>query len=72
MTFVVRGRHESFERLHRRFKKAVQQDKVLVKARRRRFYEKPSQTRKRKAIKKRIKSRRITRKMQGLGGRRRR
>jgi len=52
--------------------KAVQQDKVLVKARRRRFYEKPSQTRKRKAIKKRIKSRRITRKMQGLGGRRRR
>jgi len=72
MTFVVRGRHESFERLHRRFKKAVQQDKVLVKARRRRFYEKPSQTRKRKAIKKRLKSRRTTRKMQGLGGRRRR
>lgn len=72
MTFVVRGRNESFERLHRRFKKAVQQDKVLVKARRRRFYEKPSQTRKRKAIKKRIKSRRTTRKMQGFGGRRRR
>ena len=72
MTFVVRGRSESFERLHRRFKKAVQQDKVLVKARRRRFYEKPSQTRKRKAIKKRTKSRRTTRKMQGLGPRRRR
>jgi len=72
MTFVVRRRNESFERLHRRFKKAVQQDKVLVKARRRRFYEKPSQTRKRKAIRKRVKSRRTTRKMQGLGGRRRR
>jgi len=72
MTFVVRGSNESFERLLRRFKKAVQQDKVLVKARRRRFYEKPSQTRKRKAIKKRVKSRRTTRKMQGLGRRRRR
>jgi len=71
VTFVVRQRSESFERLLKRFKKAVQQDKVLVKARRRRFYEKPSQTRKRKAIKKRIKSRRTTRKMQGLGRRRR-
>ena len=70
MTFVVRGRSESFERLLRRFKKSVQQDKVLVKARRKRFYEKPSQTRKRKAIKKRVKSRRTTRKMQGLGPRR--
>jgi len=71
MTFVVRGRNESFERLLGRFKKTVQQDKILVKARRRRFYEKPSQTRKREAIKKRVKSRRTTRKMQGLGHRRR-
>jgi small subunit ribosomal protein S21 len=64
MGFVVRERNESFERLLRRFKKAVQQDKILTKARRRRFYEKPSQIRKRKAIKKRIKSRRSTYKMQ--------
>jgi len=64
MSFVVREGNESFERLLKRFKKAVQQDKVLTQARRRRFYEKPSQIRKRKAIKKRVKSRRTTYKIQ--------
>ena len=64
MSYVVREGNESFERLLRRFKKAVQQDKILTKARRRRFYEKPSQVRKRKAIKKRVKSRRTTYKTQ--------
>jgi len=70
VTFVVRRGNESFERFLKRFKKAVRQDKVLVKARRRRFYEKPSQIRKRKAIKKRVKSRKTTRKMQGTDRRR--
>jgi len=60
MSFVVREGNESFERLLRRFKKAVQQDKILTRARHRRFYEKPSQIRKRQAIKKRVKSRRTT------------
>ncbi|HUV95415.1 MAG TPA: 30S ribosomal protein S21 [Anaerolineae bacterium] len=64
MSYVVREGNESFEGLLRRFKKAVQQDKILTKARRRRFYEKPSQIRKRKAIKKMVKSRRTTNKTQ--------
>lgn len=64
MTSVVRHEGESFESLFKRFRKQVQGDKVLKEIRRRRFYEKPSQTRKRKAAKKRIKSRRTTLKMQ--------
>ena len=64
MSYVVRESGESFESLYRRFKKAIQQDKLRAEMRKRRFYEKPSQTRKRKAAKKRIKSRRTTLKMQ--------
>ncbi len=64
MTYVVREDGESFESLFRRFKKAVQQDKLRAEMKKRRFYEKPSQARKRKAAKKRVKSRRTTLKMQ--------
>jgi small subunit ribosomal protein S21 len=64
MTNVVRENGESFESLYRRFKKAIQQDKLRAEMKKRRFYEKPSQARKRKAAKKRIKSRRTTLKMQ--------
>ncbi|HHX43421.1 MAG TPA: 30S ribosomal protein S21 [Chloroflexi bacterium] len=64
MSFVIREGGESFESLYRRFKKAVQQDKLRAEMKKRRYFEKPSQTRKRKAAKKRIKSRRTTLKMQ--------
>ena len=64
MTSVYREEGESFESLFKRFRKQVQGEKILSQVRRRRFYEKPSQIRKRKAAKKRIKSRRTTLKMQ--------
>ncbi len=64
MAHVVRDQGESFESLFKRFKKAVQQDRIFSEMRRRRFYEKPSQERKRKAAKKARKSRRTTLKMQ--------
>ena len=60
MTRVERRQGESFESLHKRFKKAVQRDRILSLARRRRFYEKPSAERKRKAAKKLAKSRKTT------------
>ena len=60
MTRVVRESGESFEGLIRRFKKAVQQDRVLSEVRKRRFYEKPSQERKRQAARKLRKSRKTT------------
>jgi small subunit ribosomal protein S21 len=63
MANVVRHDGESFESLFKRFRKSVQQEKILKELRQRRYYEKPSQLRKRKAIKKRIKSRRTTQKM---------
>ena len=63
MTTVIREGGESFDSLFRRFRKNVQQEKILAEVRRRRFYEKPSQIRKRKAAKKRVKSRRTTLKM---------
>ena len=45
---------ESFESLLRRFNKQVQQDRILAEVRRRKFYEKRSEERKRKgAVKKR-------------------
>ncbi len=47
---------ESFESLLRRFNKRVQQDRILAEVRRRKFYEKPSDERKRKAAVKRRKS----------------
>jgi small subunit ribosomal protein S21 len=55
---------ESFESALRRFNKVVQEDRILSEIRRRRFYEKPSQIRKRKKAAKKRKSRRTTRKDQ--------
>ena len=60
MTRVVVDQGESFESVLRRFKKVVQEDRVLSEVRRRRFYEKPSQIRKRKKAAKMRKSRRTT------------
>ncbi|MFH1086251.1 MAG: 30S ribosomal protein S21 [Chloroflexota bacterium] len=60
MANVVRDSNESFESLFRRFRKSVQDERILKELRRRRFYEKPSQIRKRKEAKKLIKSRRTT------------
>jgi len=47
---------ESFESLLRRFNKQVQGDRILAEVRRRRFYQKPSEERKRKEAMKRRKS----------------
>jgi len=63
MVTVQRRGNESLERLMKRFRKEVQHERVLTVARRRRFYEKPSAARKRKAAKKLAKSRKTTRKM---------
>ena len=62
MTQVVRHPGEGIESLMRRFKGAIQEDEILAICRQRRFFEKPSQTRKRKAAAKLRKSRRTTRK----------
>jgi small subunit ribosomal protein S21 len=47
---------EGFESLLRRFNKQVQGDRILAEVRRRKFYEKPSEERKRKEAAKRRKS----------------
>lgn len=60
MTKVVRRNGESFEALIKRFNKRVYDDRVLWEARRRRFFEKPSVTRKRKKAAKLRKSRQQT------------
>ena len=59
MTDVRLGSGESFESLLRRFNKRVQMDRILAEVRRRRFYEKPSEERKRKEAVKRRKSSRF-------------
>ncbi len=56
MTDVKLGSGESFESLLRRFNKRVQQDRILAEVRRRKFFEKPSEERKRKEAVKRKKS----------------
>jgi small subunit ribosomal protein S21 len=56
MADVRLGSGESFESLLRRFNKRVQMDRILAEVRRRRFYEKPSEERKRKEAVKRRKS----------------
>ena len=60
MTRVVVEKGESFEGVLRRFKKVVQEDRILSEVRRRRFYEKPCQIRKRKKAAKMRKSRKTT------------
>lgn len=56
MSDVVVGEHETFEAALRRFTKKVQQEGILVEARRREHYEKPSVKRKKKEAAKRRKS----------------
>lgn len=67
MTYAVRQEGESFEGLFRRFRRNVQEDRLRSEMRKRRYFEKPSQARKRKAAAKLRKSRRTTRKMQQRG-----
>lgn len=62
MTQVVAEDGESLESLLRRFKRRVQNDRILSEVRRRRFYEPPSILRKRKRAAKLRKSRRTTKK----------
>lgn len=50
MTFIKIRDNESFEGALKRFKKIVEKSGVLTELRKREFYEKPSQKRKRKAI----------------------
>lgn len=64
MTQVVAEKGESFESVLKRFKKTVQEDRILSEVRQRRFYEKPCQIRKRKKAAKIRKSRRTTLKAQ--------
>jgi len=50
---VIIGEGESFEAALRRFNKKIQQAGILAEARRREFYERPAQRRKRKEAKRR-------------------
>jgi len=52
--------NESFDSLLRRFKKKVQNDRILSEIRKRRYFEQPSLVRKRKRAAKLRKSRRTT------------
>ena len=45
----ARGRDEPIERLIKRFSKKVKKEKIIEKARDRRYYEKPSDKRRKKA-----------------------
>jgi len=64
VTQVIVDKGESFESVLKRFKKVVQEDRILSEVRQRRFYEKPCQIRKRKKAAKIRKSRRTTLKAQ--------
>jgi len=56
----VSDEHESFDSLLRRFKKKVQNDRILSELRKRRYFEQPSIVRKRKRAAKLRKSHRTT------------
>ena len=60
MTFVTASDNEEFDSLYKRFKHKVQQDRILSEIRRRRYFEQPSQVRKRKRAAKLRKSRRTS------------
>jgi small subunit ribosomal protein S21 len=60
VTFVTASDNESFDSLYKRFKHKVQQDRILSEIRRRRYFEQPSQVRKRKRAAKLRKSRRTS------------
>jgi len=48
MPGVIAKKNESFEKLMRRFKRAVDKDDIINELRKREFYEKPTQKRKRR------------------------
>ncbi len=48
MATVIVGDSESFEKAMKRFKKVVEREGILTELKRREFYEKPSQKKKRK------------------------
>ncbi|ADC89985.1 ribosomal protein S21 [Thermocrinis albus DSM 14484] len=56
LAIVVVGDNESFEKVLKKFKRVVEKEGILTEVRRRQFYEKPSEKRKRKerAARKRI------------------
>ena len=56
MAIVVVGDSESFEKALKRFKRIVEKEGILTEVKRRQFYEKPSEKKKRKerAARKRI------------------
>ena len=62
MSHVDARSGESFEGMLKRFGKSVQEDRIMATVRQRRFYEKPSVERKRRAARKLAKSRKTTRK----------
>jgi small subunit ribosomal protein S21 len=64
VTQVIVEKGESFESVLKRFKKVVQEDRILSEVRQRRFFVKPCQIRKRKKAAKVRKSRRTTLKAQ--------
>ena len=48
MVLVVVGEDESFEKAFKRFKRIVEKEGLLTEVRRRQFYEKPSEKKKRR------------------------
>ncbi len=48
MVFVIVDENESFEKAFKKFKRLVEKEGILTEVRRRQFYEKPSEKRKRR------------------------
>lgn len=48
MVFVVVGDNEPFEKAFKKFKRLVEKEGILTEVRRRQFYEKPSEKKKRR------------------------
>ena len=48
MVFVVVGENEPFEKAFKKFKRLVEKEGILTEVRRRQFYEKPSEKKKRR------------------------
>jgi ribosomal protein S21 len=48
LVFVVVGENEPFEKVFKKFKRLVEKEGILTEVRRRQFYEKPSEKKKRR------------------------
>ena len=48
MVFVVVGENEPFDKAFKKFKRLVEKEGILTEVRRRQFYEKPSEKKKRR------------------------